>query len=149
MLNESAVMVMEIMCLVSCAGIAQCSTHDSMVTGLSPCRSSGRIFFSRVSFLFWLLFRYLFWPRVTAVARKRSWSFCQKCRGRLQLNTHTPYVCGFAWSDVYTERTEMAAVSCDTSHVSAVSALWWIFKNVLLKASCSCRITCEHSESAQ
>ena len=37
--------------------------------------------------------------------------------GRLQLNTHTPYVCGFAWSDtvhgcmVYTERAEMAAVS--------------------------------------
>ena len=36
--------------------------------------------------------------------------------GRLQLNTHTPYVCGFAWSDmvhgcmVYTERAEMAAL---------------------------------------
>ena len=51
-------------------------------------------------------------PRVTAVARKRSRSVCQKCRwqlGQLQLNTHTPYVCGFARSDmvhgcmVYTE----------------------------------------------
>ena len=46
--------------------------------------------------------------------------------GRLQLNKHTPYVCGFAWSDmvhgciVYTERAEMAAVSCGTSHSSAV-----------------------------
>ena len=36
----------------------------------------------------------------------------------LQLNMHTPYVCGFAWSDivhgcmVYTERAKMAAVSC-------------------------------------
>ena len=35
-----------------------------------------------------------------------------------RLNTHTPYVCGFAWSDmvhgcmVYTERAKMAAVSC-------------------------------------
>ena len=61
--------------------------------------------------------------------------------GRLQLNTHTPYVCGFAWSDtvhgcmVYTERTEtdsLAADSCGTSHVSAVSTpLQWIFKNAL------------------
>ena len=37
-----------------------------------------------------------FHPRVTAVARKRPRSFCQKRGGRLQLNTHTPYVCGFA-----------------------------------------------------
>ena len=29
---------------------------------------------------------------------------------------------------VYTERAEMAAVSCGTSHASAVSTpLWWIF----------------------
>ena len=40
----------------------------------------GRIFFSRVNFLCWLLFRYPFHPRVTAVARKRPRSFCQKCR---------------------------------------------------------------------
>jgi len=55
--------------------------------------------------------------------------------GRLQLNTHTPLVCGFTWSDtvhgcmVYTERAEMAADSCGTSHASAVSTpLRWIFK---------------------
>ena len=66
-------------------------------------------FFSRVDFLCWLLFPYPFHPRVTAVARKRSLSFCQSAGGRLQLNTHSPYVCGFAWSDmvhgcmVYTE----------------------------------------------
>ena len=47
--------------------------------------------------------------------------------GRLQLNTHTPYLCGSAWNDmlhgcmVYTELAEMAAVSCGTSHASAVS----------------------------
>ena len=87
------------------------------------------IFFSRVNFLCWLLFRYPFHPRVTAVAR---------AGGRLQLNTHTPYVCGFAWSDmvhgcmVYTEHAEMPAVSCGTSHASAVSTpLRCIFKNAL------------------
>ena len=37
-------------------------------------------FFSRVDFLCWLLFRYPFHPRVTTVARKKSRSFCQKCR---------------------------------------------------------------------
>ena len=51
--------------------------------------------------------------------------------GRLQLNTHTPYLCGFARSDmvngcmVYTERAETAAVSCGTSHASAVSTPLW------------------------
>ena len=83
------------------AGIAQWlerRTRDWKVVGSNPCWSGGRIFFSRVDFLCWLLFRYLFHPRVTAVARKRSRSFCQ--RSRLQLNTHTPYVCGFAWSDM-------------------------------------------------
>ena len=30
-----------------------------------------------------------FQPCVTAVARKRPWSFCQRCGGRLQLNRHT------------------------------------------------------------
>ena len=63
------------------AGIAQWLerwTHDRKVTGLNPCWSGGRIFFSRVNFLCWLLFQYLFHPRVTAVARKRPLSFCQK-----------------------------------------------------------------------
>ena len=46
---------------------------------------------------------------------------------KVQLNTHTPDVCGFARSDmvhgcmVYTERAELAAVSCGTSQASAVS----------------------------
>ena len=82
-------------------GIAQwleCWIHDWKVAGLNLCWSGARIFFSRVDFLCWLLFQYPFHPRVTAVARKRSQSFCQKCR--LQLNTHTPYVCDFAQSDM-------------------------------------------------
>ena len=65
------------------AGIAQWLEHrtrDWKVAGSNPCWNGGRIFFSRVDFLCWLLFRYPFHPRVTTVARKRSRSFCQKCR---------------------------------------------------------------------
>ena len=65
------------------AGIAQWlerRTRDWKVAGSNPCRNGGRIFFSRVDFLCWLLFRYPFHPRVTTVARKKSRSFCQKCR---------------------------------------------------------------------
>ena len=82
-------------------------TRDWKVAGSNPCRSGGRIFFSMVNFLCWLLYQYPFHPHVTAVARKRSRSFCSS--GRLQLNMHAPYVCGFAWTDmvhgcmVYTE----------------------------------------------
>ena len=64
-------------------GIAQWlerRTRDWKVAGSNPCWNSGRIFFSRVDFLCWLLFRYPFHPRVTTVARKKSRSFCQKCR---------------------------------------------------------------------
>ena len=53
---------------------------------------------------------------------------------------------------VYTERAETAAVSCGTSHASAVSTHHfsrWIFKNELQKAFDSCRITRERSESAR
>ena len=65
------------------AGIAQWlerRTHDWKVAGSNPRWNGGRIVFSRVNFLCWLLFRYPFQPRVTTVARKRSQSFCQKCR---------------------------------------------------------------------
>ena len=65
------------------AGIAQWlerRTRDQKVAGSNPCWSGGRIFFSRANFLCWLLFRYPFHLRVTAVARKRSQSFCQKRR---------------------------------------------------------------------
>ena len=65
------------------AGIAQWLEHrtrDWKVAGSNPCWNGGRIFFSRVDFLCWLLLRYPFHPRVTAVARKKSRSFFQKCR---------------------------------------------------------------------
>ena len=63
-------------CSLWIAQLLECWTCDWKVAGSNPCRSGGRTFFSRVDFLCWLLFRYLFHPRVTAVARKRSWSFC-------------------------------------------------------------------------
>ena len=63
------------------------------VQGSSPRRSGGRSLFSGVNFLCWLLFRYSFQPYVTAVTRKRSRSFCQKCRWRV-ITKHT---C-FDWS---------------------------------------------------
>ena len=64
------------------------------VAGSNPCWNGGRIFFSGVDFLCWLLFRYPFHPRVTAVARKKSRSFCQKCRWQVTAKTriHLTYV---------------------------------------------------------
>jgi len=117
----------------------ECWTRVWKVMGSSPCGNGGIIFFSRVNFLCWLLFQYLFHPCVTTLACKRSWLFCQKCRWQV-ITKHAciPYICGFAWSDmvhacmVYTECTETVAVSCGTSHVSTVSIpLWWIIKNFL------------------
>ena len=65
------------------AGIAQWlerRNSDRKVAGSSTRRSGGIIFFSGLNFLCWLLFRYPFHHRVTAVARKWSRSFCRKCR---------------------------------------------------------------------
>ena len=76
-------------------------TRDWTVAGSNPCRSSGRIFIPTVNFLCCLLFRYPFHSRVTAVARKYSGHSAKSASGRLQLNTHAPYVCGFAWSDLW------------------------------------------------
>ena len=53
---------------------------DRKVAGSIPGRTSGRLFFSRVSFLCLTLTRCPFHPCVTAVARKRPRSFCQKSR---------------------------------------------------------------------
>ena len=79
------------------AGIAQWlerRTRDWKVAGSNPCWNGGRIFFSRVDFLCWLLLRYPFHPRVTTVARKKSRSYCQKCRWQVTAKTriHLTYV---------------------------------------------------------
>ena len=117
-------------------GIAQWlerRTRDWNVAGSNPCWSGGRIFFSRVDFPCWLLFRYSFHPRVTAVARKRSRSFCQKCRWQVTAKhayTLRMWLClkwHGAWLyGVHRTCAETAAVSCGTSAVS--TPLRWIFK---------------------
>ena len=84
------------------------------------------------------LFRYPFHPRVTTVARKRSRSFCQKCRWQviakhaytLRILTYVAlHEVTWAWLyGVHRTCAETAAVSCGTSHASAVSTpLRWIF----------------------
>ena len=116
-------------------------TRDWKVAGLNPCRSGWRLFFSMVDFLCWLLFRYPFHPSVTAIACKRSRSFCQKCRWQVTAK-HAYTLCMWlfmkwhgAWLyGVHRTCTEMAAVSCGTSHASAVSTpLRWIFKKRAIK----------------
>ena len=87
--------------------------RDPKISGWSPGKSGGRFFlFSRVNLLRWLLLRYPFHPRVTAVVHQKKWIKNQKNKnnsrslsgkragGWLQLKTHAPYVCDFAWSDV-------------------------------------------------
>ena len=133
-------------------------THDWKVAGSNPCRNGGRIFFSRVNFLCWLLFLYPFHPRVTAVACKRSQSFCQKRRWQVTAKhayTLRMWLCmmwhGTWLYGVHRTCAETATVSCGTSHASVVSTpLRWILKKKnFIKSNHSCRITCERSESAQ
>ena len=110
--------------------------HDCKVAGSNPCWSGRKIFFSRVDFLCWLLFRYPFHPCVTAVARKRSRSFCQKCRWQVTAK-HTYTLCMWlcikwhgAWLyGVHRTCAKTTAVSCGTSRANAVSTplQWMIF----------------------
>ena len=104
-----------------------------------------------------LVFRYPFHPRVTTVARKKSRSFCQKCRWQVTAKhayTLRMWLCmkwHGAWLyGVHRTCAETAAVSCGTSHASAVSTpLRWIFKKRAIKASHSCRTAYKRNESAQ
>ena len=137
-------------------GIVQWLEHqtcDRKVLGSSPCRSGGRIFFSVVNFLCWVLFQYLFYPHVTAVASKRSQSFCQKCRWLLHLNTHAPYLWDFEWSDTVNLHgcmvcTELA-LRRQQFHVTPAmqqpnSAVSTPDKKCTIKSKChSFRITCD------
>ena len=79
---------------------------------------------------------------------KRSRSFCQKYRWQVTAKhtytLHILYICGFARSDMEHEVTlygvhrtcaERDAVSCGTSHASAVNTpLRWIFKKHAIKS---------------
>ena len=134
--------ILRIVHLCVCTGIDQWLEHwtcNWKITGLNPCRSSRRNFFSRVDFPCWLLFRYPFHPHVTAVACKISWSFCQKSRRQVAVKhayTLHMWLCmkwHGAWLyGVHRTCTETAAVSCGTSHASA--SLRWIFKKHAIKS---------------
>ena len=114
-------------------------------------------FLSRVNFLCWLLFWYLFHPRVTAAARKRPRSFCQKCKWQVTAKhacTLPMWLC-MKWHGAWlygVHRTRRDGSSfmwnqpCQRcKYITSVD----IFKKALQKAIQSCRITCERSESAR
>ena len=134
-------------------------TRDWKVAGSNPCWSGGRIFFSRVNFLCWLLFRYPFHPRVTAVEKtpvilrkaQPGWHVTAKhaytLRMWLCMKWHGAWLYG-----VHRTRRDwlsLAADSCGTSHASAVEYPTSVdIQERAIKTIHSCRITCERSESA-
>ena len=141
------------------AGIAQWlerRTRDWKVAGSNPCWNGGRIFFSRVNFLCWLLFWYPFHPRVTAVARKRSRSSCQKCRWQvtakhaytlhmwLCMKWHSAWLYGVHRTRRDGSRFMWHQPCQHCKYTTSVD----IKKRAIKKAIHSCRITFERSESA-
>ena len=72
------------------SSVVRASDSWSKAPGFESGRSGGKLVLSRINTPCWLLFRYLFHPRVTAVARKRSRSFRKKCRWQVTVkHTHT------------------------------------------------------------
>ena len=108
-------------------------TRDWKVVGSNPCWSGGRIFFSRVDFLCRLIFRYPFLPRVTAVARKRSRSFCQKCRWQVTAKhayTLRMWLC-MKWHGTWLYGVHRTCA--DTAAASVSTPLRWLFKKRAIK----------------
>ena len=112
------------------SSVFSCQTRDWKVAGVAGEFSSPGSTFCADSY-----FGIRSIPRVTAVAHKRSQSFCQKCRWQVTAkHAHTlhMWLC-MKWHGAWlygVQRTcaEMAAISCGTSHTSAVSTpLRWIF----------------------
>jgi len=116
---------------------------DAWSKGSNSGRSGRRIFFSRVSFLCWCLF--WFHPHVTTEARKRSWSFCEKCRWQVTAK-HTCIHClwlRMKWQSkvvpgcmVYTEHAPRwlqfhVASSMSQPNNDVSTPLRWMFKNAL------------------
>ena len=75
------------------AGIAcwlECRTRDRKVASSNPCRSGGRIFFSRVNFVCLLLLHVRSTPLFTQWHVKEPGHSAKNAGGRSHLNTHTP-----------------------------------------------------------
>ena len=85
------------------AGIACClerRTRDRKVASSNPCRSGGRMFFSRVNFVRWL------------VACKRPRSFCQKCRWQVTpKHAYTLDLSKSEWADYAAVQAECGNLS--------------------------------------
>ena len=119
----------------------------------------GRIFFSRVNFLCWLLFRYRFHARVTAVARKRPQSSCQKRRWQVTAKhayTLRMWFCmkwHGAWLyGVHRTRRDWLSGSRFLWHQPCQRCKYTTSVDIqkrAIKTIHSCRITCERSESAR
>ena len=93
---------------------------------------------SMVNFLCWLLFQCLFHPRVTAVARKRSQSFCQKCRWQVTAKhayTLHMWLCTKwhgAWLyGIHRTHWDISRFMWRQPFQCWSTALQWIFKNAL------------------
>ena len=65
-------------------------TSDRKVAGSNPGRNGGRIFFSRVNFVCWLLFGVRSTPVLPQRHVKDPDHSAKSAGGRLHLNTHTP-----------------------------------------------------------
>ena len=68
----------------------ECRTRDWKVASSNPGRSGGRIFFSRVNFVCWLLFGVCSTPVLSQWHVKQPCHFGRSAGGRLHLNMHTP-----------------------------------------------------------
>ena len=110
--------------------------HDQKVTGLSPGRSGERSFFcSQISALTY--FSISSTPMLPQWHMKNPSHSAKSVGGRLMLNTHASYICGFAWSNMTwcmvvwcTQKcAKMAAVSTwHQPNSSARTSLQWICK---------------------
>ena len=140
-------------------GIGDSSVVERRTRGLNDQRRfesrqdwdwGGRIFFSGVTFCA-DSFRYPFHRRVTAVARARSWSFCQKCMSQVTPKHTCSLVCGIAWSGTVnwcmvvlcTQNVCRAGSNftwhqpCNNQNSAVSTPLGRPFKNALQKAAVS------------
>ena len=76
--------------LFTCIMMVERRTRDRKVASSNPGRSGGRIFFSKVNFVCWLLFGVRSNPVLPQWHVKDSSHSAKSAGGRLHLNTHTP-----------------------------------------------------------
>ena len=117
------------------AGIAcwlGCWIRDRKVAGSNLSRSGGRIFFSRVNFVCWLLFGVRSTPVLPQWHTKDPGHSAKSAGGRLHLNTHTswPNEVGVGWlchcpGIVWEPIRKLAHTQLIRKHlVTVVSARW-------------------------